>query len=284
MSFLSIITVNLNNSKGLKKTIDSVYQQIYKNIEFIIVDGNSTDESLDVVIQFEKLQKNFQFTWIHEKDNGIYHAMNKGISISTSEYLLFLNSGDFLLDPTVLEKVFESEFDEDIIACDCLVSQNGKIIHHAKPPDQISFSAFYGRTIPHQSTFIRRDLFERLGYYNENYRIHSDYEFFVNALIFQNCSYRHLPITITDYNLEGISSSSKTKSISESENHDILMRLIPDRILSDYVKWEKEKSTMKPLFWLQRKLILYKPILIIYSIAEFFVKLRTKSSKYNFIG
>jgi glycosyltransferase involved in cell wall biosynthesis len=271
---LSIITVNLNNHIGLRKTIESVISQNFEDFEFIVIDGASTDGSLDVIYEYKA---SFSY-WLSEPDKGIYNAMNKGIRKANGEYCLFLNSGDFLVYQSVVEKVFESEFDQDIIACDCLISKNGKVIYHAKPPDQISFSTFHGRTISHQSTFIRKDLFDRLGNYNENNRIHSDYEFFVNALILQNCSYKHLPITITDYNLEGISSSIKSKSISDFENHDILERLIPSRILLDYDQWEKEKGAMKPLFWIRRKLYLYKPILFIYSVAQCFVKLRPKTN------
>ncbi|HNW57942.1 MAG TPA: glycosyltransferase, partial [Bacteroidales bacterium] len=111
---LSIITVNRNNAEGLRKTIASVIAQTYGNYEFVIIDGASTDESLEVI---RKNAGRISY-WISEPDNGTYHAMNKGIKVSAGEYCLFLNSGDYLVDKNVLEKIFNQKIDADIISGD----------------------------------------------------------------------------------------------------------------------------------------------------------------------
>ncbi len=108
---LSIITVNLNNSAGLRKTIESIVKQTFKDFEYIIIDGGSTDGSAEVIKEFaDKITY-----WVSEPDKGIYNAMNKGILHAKGEYLLFLNSGDWLADDDLLSKVFCEPRTADII-------------------------------------------------------------------------------------------------------------------------------------------------------------------------
>lgn len=269
----SIITVNLNNHAGLLNTIESVVNQTFTGFEFIIIDGGSNDGSREIVETFTtKLSY-----WVSEPDRGIYHAMNKGITKATGEYLLFLNSGDFLVDKTVMERLLKFDFCEDIVAGDCNVSEYGKVIFHATPPNEISLSAFYGRTIPHQSTFIRRELFNNIGLYSENYWIHSDLEFFIKALILKECSYRHLPLTISDYNIEGISGKGALKTISGTQEYDeILDKLIPSRILTDYANWNRYQGEMRIMNWTKSKAVFYKPLILLYNLAKWIVSFRKK--------
>lgn len=96
----SIITINYNNCEGLEKTIQSVIEQSYKGYEYIVIDGGSTDGSIDII---KKYEPSITF-WVSEKDSGIYNAMNKGIRHSTGEYLNFMNSGDTFYEPEVLKK------------------------------------------------------------------------------------------------------------------------------------------------------------------------------------
>ena len=103
---LSIITINFNDAKGLEKTIQSVINQTYKDFEYIVVDGASTDGSVDVI----KKYSNKLTHWVSEPDTGIYNAMNKGTRMASGEYCLYLNSGDFLADNDVLEKAFNYNF------------------------------------------------------------------------------------------------------------------------------------------------------------------------------
>ena len=108
---LSIITVNLNNKTGLEKTVKSVCSQTFEEFEFIIIDGGSTDGSLDIIKRYED---NIS-CWVSEQDKGVYNAMNKGIKMAKGEYLQFLNSGDSLINSDVLNKVFKENKTEDII-------------------------------------------------------------------------------------------------------------------------------------------------------------------------
>ncbi len=269
----TIITVNLNNHVGLLKTIESVVNQTFTGFEFIIIDGGSTDGSKEIIETFlTKISY-----WVSEPDCGIYHAMNKGITKANGEYLLFLNSGDFFVDRNVMESVLQADFFEDIVVGDCNVSENGKVIFHATPPDEISLAAFYGRTIPHQSAFIRRELFNNIGQYSEKYRIHSDLEFFIKALILRECSYRHLPVTISDYNNEGISGKGALLTLTGTQEYDeILDMLIPTRILADYENWNRHQVEMRILNWVKSKPLLYKPLILLYKLAEWIVPFREK--------
>jgi glycosyltransferase involved in cell wall biosynthesis len=269
---LSIITVNLNNAAGLRKTIESVVSQSYSDFEFLVIDGASTDGSVEVIKEF--LWK-IKF-WISEPDIGIYNAMNKGIRLAKGEYCLFLNSGDFLVDDNVIQSVFHQNLIEDIVVGNCYVSENGKVIFNAVSPEEITFGAFYGRTIPHQSAFIKRNLFESYGFYSEQYRILSDLDFFIRTLILNNCSYKHINVTVSDYNLEGVSSSTDTNSISKTENNEILKNLIPPRIVADYAACEKERNEMKMLYWVKNKPMIYKPLNWIFLLATFLVTLKNR--------
>ena len=118
---LSIITINYNNAIGLKKTIESLIEQSYQEYEYIVIDGGSDDGSKEVI--WESLR--YVSSWCSEKDTGVYNAMNKGIMRATGEYLLFLNSGDYLYDSTVLEDVTSTLSGEDIIYGDLLYVENG---------------------------------------------------------------------------------------------------------------------------------------------------------------
>lgn len=247
--------------------------QTWTGYEYIIIDGGSTDGSKEMI---ESHASRLSF-WVSEPDKGIYHAMNKGIEKARGEYLLFLNSGDFLVDRNILERINQVGISEDIVVGDCNISENGKVIFHATPPDEISLAAFYGGTIPHQSAFIKRELFHRIGYYSENYRIHSDLEFFIKALIIEKCSYRHLPVTVSDYNTEGISGKGSGRNDSEEKEYDeILNQLIPSRILKDYATWKHLQDERRILNWVQSKPLLYKPLVLIFRLTQFLVSIHKK--------
>src|SRR5688500_2837476 len=118
MPKLSIITINLNNISGLIKNFDSVFEQTFKDLEYIIIDGGSTDGSKEII---EKNAAKFSYS-VSEKDKGIYNAMNKGIVKEKGEYIYFLNSGDYLVNNEVIDKVFHETEDKDIIYGDVIVA------------------------------------------------------------------------------------------------------------------------------------------------------------------
>jgi glycosyltransferase involved in cell wall biosynthesis len=197
---LSIITINYNNCKGLQKSIESVLAQRFTDYEYIIVDGGSVDGSKEYIEeQGDKLA-----WWISEKDNGVYNAMNKGVVRSKGEYLLFLNSGDYLCDEFVLSKLFSRPILHDIIYGNILWDVKGNL-NEGKFPDLLTFEFFTKHSLPHQSSLIKKVLFSNIGLYDENYSIISDWVFFILAIYKYNCSYIHVELPISVCNRDGIS-------------------------------------------------------------------------------
>ena len=199
---ISILTVNLNNAAGLEKTIGSVLRQPYKPIEFIVIDGDSIDESKSILTKYAQ---QIQVT-ISEKDTGIYNAMNKGIAKSNGEYLLFLNSGDILLDKNPLQQLISTGNNSDLIFGNIQVSDVDKK-RNGIFPDILSFKFFYINSLPHPCTLIKRSLFNLVGLYREDFKIVSDWAFFVLAVCKYNCSYKHVNVLVADFDSGGISST-----------------------------------------------------------------------------
>jgi glycosyltransferase involved in cell wall biosynthesis len=201
MPKLSIITINYNNVNGLEKTIASVINQTYADFEFIIVDGGSTDTSID---QIKKNASKITY-WCSENDKGIYDAQNKGLDVAKGDYCLFLNSGDYLFNKDVLQKVIDAEFTTDIIACNMIFDYGTKKIEKQQP-DSVSFFYMMDTSVWHPATFIKTSLFQKLGKYKLNYKIAADYDFFLNAIIVNNATYKHLNLTLSVFDTSGASS------------------------------------------------------------------------------
>ena len=253
---ISIITVNLNNACGLRRTIESVACQIYTDFEYIIVDGASTDESLDVIKQFEvdttsHPYTHIQFSWISESDCGVFQAMNKGILLAKGEYVLFLNSGDFLKCDNVLEQAFKENPLADILCGMCFITKKGEFIHTTNPPDTFRLSHFYNASISHQSTLIKRNLFNTFGLYREDLKFKSDWEFWIRTIILGSVSTTKLDIIISEYNMDGISSDEKNLPLMVLEMLKVYSEFGLDNIISDYQFWEQERMKMNSLYWLK---------------------------------
>jgi len=251
---LSIITINRNNKEGLKITIESVIIQNYKNYEYIIIDGGSTDGSIDII---KENAKKSNINWISEKDNGIFHAMNKGIEKSKGEYLLFLNSGDYLVHCEILTHVFNIVFNEDYVFGNINLIKNNTIIYKdvSMPFDVPDLSDLIKDALPHQASFIKKELFEEIGKYNEEFKISSDWEFTIRALIINNCSVKHLPLTISNYDITGISSNT---NLMNHEKDKILKKHFHERVINDSIFCCKYKKDLILLQKLKSYKILYK--------------------------
>ena len=212
---LSIITVNKNNRIGIEKTIKSVINQNNKDYEYIVIDGNSTDGSADIIKKYsEKINY-----WVSENDSGIYNAMNKGIRRANGEYCLFLNSGDLLKDDSILTKLFEelknTEY-ADIYYTDCTDTNRP----HCKPPKILDINYLVIHNLNHQNTIIKRSLFIDHGYYNEYLKISSDYDFWLREFWVYKSIFKYINTSISIYDSYGISS----KSNFDSELEDSIKR------------------------------------------------------------
>lgn len=199
---ISIVTINLNQAAGLQRTLDSVRQQITAPLELLVIDGESSDGSLDIIRDNQDIITH----WGSEKDNGIYHAMNKGWKKAAGKYCLFLNAGDHLHSPEVLKEatLFLDLQEGDIVYGDMVGHKDGNTeINQFKDP--VSLYYFYSWYLPHPASFIKTTLLEELNGYLENYRVISDWAFMVKALL-ANASFLHLPIVVSDFYADGISS------------------------------------------------------------------------------
>ncbi len=224
---LTIITINRNNADGLDKTIQSVINQSYKDFEYIVIDGNSTDNSIDII---KKHDSKINF-WISEKDTGIYNAMNKGITKANGNYLLFLNSGDYLVNKDVLKSVFEQCQSADIIYGNMQIDWGNGKITFGKMPDKISFKQMYIDTLWHPVSFIKKTLFDKYGLYNEAYKIVADYDFFFKVIVINNVTTYHVNVDIAIYNLTGLSSLDSNKALEQAERKKVIESYLPQSII-----------------------------------------------------
>jgi len=211
---ISIITVCYNEVDEIEKTCASVVAQIYDNIEWIVVDGGSNDGTIKIFKKYEKYIHKF----ISEKDDGVYDAMNKGIKMATGEFLLFLNGGDYLFSNGILSNIFRNtRYKSDILYGDCcIVHKDGKK-QLSNFPKNINKYYFLNVCINHQSTFIRRDLFEKHGLYDTDYKILADYEkwlfFCQKQVVFEK-----IPKIVSNFKFfDGLSSQKKSNRLKLEE-------------------------------------------------------------------
>ena len=276
---LSIITINYNNAEGLRKTMESVLAQTYTEIEYIIVDGASTDGSVDVI---RELATRPTIKWVSEKDTGIYNAMNKGIEVALgkrvvnddhtsspnsliassphrlSDYIQILNSGDILAADDVTERMFQamasyseqserSTGEAELQQSDLPTILYGNMIKEYPDGRRVkdtcgggdytpeSFYYFYRGTLNHDCAYIRRDLFEKYGLYNEQMKICSDWEWYVRAIVLggENTVYTNIDVTVFD--MTGISESDgKNRELIQKERREYLESILPAAVLHDY--------------------------------------------------
>jgi glycosyltransferase involved in cell wall biosynthesis len=298
---LSIITINYNNAEGLRKTLASVASQTYRDIEHIIVDGGSTDGSVDVIKEYENTikqsvtidQSTIQVKWLSEPDHGIYNAMNKGIEIalgrrivnsfnrsefvedknhgieialgrrvvnldhtlnithqtsqeSLCDYVQILNSGDILASPDVTERMMAALHNTSNITHNTSVENRaaifygnmikkdyttGKIIGKSGEVEY-SLRQYFSSTMNHDCCYIRRDVYEKYGLYDENLKIVSDWKWFLQAIGLGNVKPVYVDIDVTIFDAGGISESNLT--LRNQERRQVLEELLPPAILADY--------------------------------------------------
>lgn len=225
---LSVITINYNNCEGLRKTIESVVNQTWRDFEYVVIDGGSTDGSVEVIKEYaDRIDY-----WVSEPDKGIYNALNKGVAVAKGEYCNFMNSGDCFYAPDTLQKLFAQQPTADIV-CGNTFLTNGEL---KKAQTEISMTWLFANSICHQSAFIRTTLMQQYGY-DERYRIVADRKFFVQALVQANCSYEAVDVAVVSYDVTGLSAQNPERSRLEYAR--MLEELIPERIRVDYAKQQR---------------------------------------------
>ena len=294
---LSIITINYNNAEGLRKTLASVAAQTYPNIEHIIVDGGSTDGSVDVIREYADeqamrlqgyeaiRQENDEVDntipnrpiaqspnrppkhvlWISELDKGIYNAMNKGIKMATGDYCQFLNSGDVLINANCTQQMVEAlekaneamrrqgeEMNQSLPNSPIAQSPNSlntplaiiygnmkkampdcTILHDScNGGNAVTLNMFYRGCLNHSPAYIRRDLFDKYGLYDETLRICSDWKWYLQSIVLGGESVLYANIDMTLFDMTGISETNK--DLLNDERNRLLQELIPAGILKDY--------------------------------------------------
>lgn len=246
---LSIITINRNNAGGLEKTMQSVLSQSSTDLEYIVVDGASTDGSVETLRKFEAPFAG-RLKWISEPDKGIYNAMNKGIAMASGSYVQFLNSGDCLASDDVSARMLaalENAGSPSILYGNMLKNMpDGSILRDRCFAGQdISFLGFYTGTLNHSPAYIRKSLFDKYGLYDESLKIVSDWKWYLGAVILGEEKPVYTDIDATLFDMQGISETNK--ELDKAERGQVLRSLIPASIIQDYDKWAFSISQIKRL-------------------------------------
>lgn len=215
MNKLSIITVTYNAENTLERTIKSVQEQTYPFVEHVIVDGNSTDNTVRVIQKYD----NEKLVWISEPDEGLYHAMNKGISISSGNYLCFLNAGDTFHSIDSVESIMSAIKDSDnipdiIYGETAIVDNNGKFLNmrRLKAPDKLNWKSFkQGMVVCHQAFIANRN---NVIEYNTGYRFSSDFDWCIEVMK-RSSSIYNTKTTLINYLNEGLTTMNRKASLKE---------------------------------------------------------------------
>lgn len=246
---LSIITINRNNVAGLEKTMRSVADQSYRDFEYIVIDGASTDGSIEVI---ERYAKEFgpRLIWISEPDSGIYNAMNKGMRMATGDYFQILNSGDCLASADVTERMLSELAKEsatsilygNMIKC---FPDGRRVVDRSFRGRTITMLDMYTGTLNHDPTYIRRDLFDKYGCYDEHLKIVSDWKWFFQVIIQGGEQPRYTDIDVTLFDMGGISETNLM--LRNAEKRSVLEELVNPAVLADYDAWSESIDQMKRL-------------------------------------
>lgn len=278
---LSIITINRNNAVGLQKTMESVLAQTSKDFEYIVVDGSTAPlnspeggtfgscnyQPIEVVNGFTRC------TWLSpdggvgggffsEPDNGIYHAMNKGIRMAKGEYIQFLNSGDILASNDVTEKMLTALFSPplgelegaDILYGNMLKRMPNRIFRDrgfaGRQPTMLDF---YTGTLNHSPAYIKRNLFDKYDLYDESLKIVADWKWYLQVIALHGVKPVYTDIDVTLFDMNGI--SNVNSALDKAERKQVLAGLLPASVLADYEQWAFPIDQIKRMnrYWLTRK-------------------------------
>lgn len=211
---LSIITITFNNLDGLKHTAESIHWQTWKDYEWIVIDGGSTDGTREYL---ESLEPKPDY-WVSEKDNGVYDAQNKGTLLSKGEYGIYMNAGDTFYDRDVLEKVFSQEHKADVLYGDWVQEHENKNILKIKAPDHIVFPFFQKDNICHQAIFVKMSIIKQLPY-DISYKLYADWAKWTE-LSYKGYTFEYIPIIICKFLMGGLCCQSEENNKKEKTKLD----------------------------------------------------------------
>lgn len=236
---LSVITVNLNHAEGLRRTMQSVFLQNDPDIEYLVIDGGSTDGSQEVIAEYEDKI----YYWVSEKDGGIYQAMNKALQHTTGEFVYFLNSGDEFANEQVSRFIVEQFYPSvDLVYGNTLRPDASGTLVACIHPSIMTMGTFWKKGICQQAIVYRKNLFEKLGLFDESFRIAGDWDFNVRVLLSGGVT-RFCNKVIAVYEGGGVSVAQK--EIAEVEKERLFKRHIPQAIYLDYLTFRELQSKMK---------------------------------------
>lgn len=260
----------------------SVVSQTFKEFEYVVIDGASTDGSVEVIKKYESQFANL--IWVSEPDTGIYNAMNKGIRMASGEYIQILNSADALASDEVTEKMLAAleHAGEPSILYGNMVKcfpDGRKIVDKCFAGQEITMLGMFTGTLNHDPAYIRHDLFEKYGYYDETLKIVSDWKWYLQAIILGGEKPHYVDMNVTLFDMTGISETNK--ELDKTERKQVLELMFPPAILADYEWFAFPLEQVKRL---QRHPWAYKMVWFLERCLFKLEKARrkkTKTSKYE---
>lgn len=214
---ISVVTVCYNAVKELERTMLSVLNQTYDNVEYIVIDGGSTDGTVEII---KKYADRLAY-WVSEPDKGIYDAMNKGIRIATGEWLLFLNAGDIFYSKDTLSSMIKHYDGKARILRGNIIRKykrfNVKSTGVTKQDPDIM--DMFNNTFHHQACLIQKTLFDEVGYYDTDYQLCADWKFFFDCVVKHKISSYYVDMPVAFFKMDGVSSMNTKKCIEEHRRY-----------------------------------------------------------------
>jgi len=209
---ISVITACRNSEQCLRSAMESVLHQTYPDVEYLVVDGGSTDGTVDIIKSFDQVFKG-RLRWISEPDTGLYDALNKGIRMSTGDIVGLLHADDFFAAPDILARVADAFLDDTVdgIFGDVRFVRDPDLSRTIRYYSSRRFAPWmlrFGFMPAHPSFYARRDVFERIGNYRTDYRISADYELLIRFFWVYRLRYRYLSFVTTTMRIGGQSTRS----------------------------------------------------------------------------
>lgn len=242
MNTVSIITVNYNNVSGLNKTMQSVLSQTYKHLEYIVIDGSSSDGSVEYI---EGQRKQLAYA-VSEPDKGVFDAQNKGLLRATGDYVLVLNSGDELADTNVVSDVFANTQQSDIVYGNMIIAHADGKCETGFMPEQITMEHMLRDTLWHPVSFVKNSFLHQVGLYDTSYRIVADYDWFLRAIFLHRATLKYTSRVIAIFYLGGISSDPANVTNIRYERRRAQLSIFDEQVVTDH---EKKISKIKHGLW-----------------------------------